>query len=221
MTAAAPHDIIRVRGARQNNLRGIDVDIPKRRITVFTGVSGSGKSSLVFGTIAAESQRLINETYSAFVQQFMASPARPDVESLDGLSATIVVDQERMGSNARSTVGTATDAYTMLRILFSRMGDPHAGTSGAFSFNVPEGMCPRCEGTGRVSSIDLDALVDRSKSLEAELSMRFRTSPWAAGTGKVSPGLVSIRRTCPSPSSRRSRWMRSFTGRRHEWPSPA
>ena len=166
MTTAAPHDVIRVRGARQNNLRGIDVDIPKRRITVFTGVSGSGKSSLVFGTIAAESQRLINETYSAFVQQFMGSPARPDVESLDGLSATIVVDQERMGSNGRSTVGTATDAYTMLRILFSRIGDPHAGTSGAFSFNLPEGMCPRCEGTGRVSSIDLDALIDRSKSLE-------------------------------------------------------
>ncbi|PPF24139.1 ATP-binding cassette domain-containing protein [Rathayibacter rathayi] len=166
MTTAAPHDIIRVRGARQNNLRGLDVDIPKRRITVFTGVSGSGKSSLVFGTIAAESQRLINETYSAFVQQFMASPARPDVESLEGLSATIVVDQERMGSNGRSTVGTATDAYTMLRILFSRIGDPHAGTSGAFSFSLPEGMCPRCEGTGRVSSIDLDALIDRSKSLE-------------------------------------------------------
>jgi len=161
-----PHDVIRVRGARQNNLRGVDVDIPKRRITVFTGVSGSGKSSLVFGTIAAESQRLINETYSAFLQQFMGSPARPDVESLDGLSATIVVDQERMGANGRSTVGTATDAYTMLRILFSRIGDPHVGTSGAFSFNLPEGMCPRCEGTGRVSDIDLDALFDRSKSLE-------------------------------------------------------
>ncbi|ROQ03068.1 excinuclease UvrABC ATPase subunit [Rathayibacter sp. PhB93] len=163
---SSPHDVIRVRGARQNNLRGVDVDIPKRRITVFTGVSGSGKSSLVFGTIAAESQRLINETYSAFLQQFMGSPARPDVESLDGLSATIVVDQERMGANGRSTVGTATDAYTMLRILFSRIGDPHVGTSGAFSFNLPEGMCPRCEGTGRVSDIDLDALLDRSKSLE-------------------------------------------------------
>jgi excinuclease ABC A subunit len=165
-TTAGPHDVIRVRGARQNNLRGVDVDIPKRRITVFTGVSGSGKSSLVFGTVAAESQRLINETYSAFLQQFMGSPARPDVESLDGLSATIVVDQERMGANGRSTVGTATDAYTMLRILFSRIGDPHAGTSGAFSFNLPEGMCPRCEGTGRASDIDLDALFDRSKSLE-------------------------------------------------------
>ncbi|PTL74538.1 daunorubicin resistance protein DrrC [Rathayibacter caricis DSM 15933] len=165
-TQPGPHDVIRVRGARQNNLRGVDVDIPKRRITVFTGVSGSGKSSLVFGTIAAESQRLINETYSAFLQQFMGSPARPDVESLDGLSATIVVDQERMGANGRSTVGTATDAYTMLRILFSRIGDPHVGTSGAFSFNLPEGMCPRCEGTGRASDIDLDALFDRSKSLE-------------------------------------------------------
>ncbi|KQQ20901.1 daunorubicin resistance protein DrrC [Rathayibacter sp. Leaf299] len=165
-TQPGPHDVILVRGARQNNLRGVDVDIPKRRITVFTGVSGSGKSSLVFGTIAAESQRLINETYSAFLQQFMGSPARPDVESLDGLSATIVVDQERMGANGRSTVGTATDAYTMLRILFSRIGDPHVGTSGAFSFNLPEGMCPRCEGTGRASDIDLDALFDRSKSLE-------------------------------------------------------
>ena len=165
-TQPGPHDVIRVRGARQNNLRGVDVDIPKRRITVFTGVSGSGKSSLVFGTIAAESQRLINETYSAFLQQFMGSPARPDVESLDGLSATIVVDQERMGANGRSTVGTATDAYTMLRILFSRIGDPHVGTSGAFSINLPEGMCPRCEGTGRASDIDLDALFDRSKSLE-------------------------------------------------------
>lgn len=160
------HDLIRVRGARENNLKGVDVDLPKRRLTVFTGVSGSGKSSLVFGTIAAESQRLINETYSSFIQQFMGSPARPDVEELTGISAAIIVDQERMGSNSRSTVGTATDAYTMLRILFSRVGDPHVGTSGAFSFNLPEGMCPRCEGTGRVSDVDLDALVDRSKSLD-------------------------------------------------------
>ncbi|NQX13165.1 excinuclease ABC subunit UvrA [Microbacteriaceae bacterium VKM Ac-2855] len=160
------HDLIRVRGARENNLKGVDVDLPKRRLTVFTGVSGSGKSSLVFGTIAAESQRLINETYSSFIQQFMGSPARPDVDELTGISAAIIVDQERMGSNSRSTVGTATDAYTMLRILFSRIGDPHVGTSGAFSFNLPEGMCPRCEGTGRVSDVDLDALVDTSKSLD-------------------------------------------------------
>ncbi|GGP53120.1 ATP-binding cassette domain-containing protein [Saccharothrix coeruleofusca] len=162
---ADSHDVIEVRGARENNLRDVSVDIPKRRLTVFTGVSGSGKSSLVFGTIAAESQRLINETYTAFVQSFMPALGRPDVDSLRNLSAAIVVDQERMGANARSTVGTATDAHTMLRILFSRLGTPHAGTSGAFSFNLPEGMCPRCEGLGRVSTIDVDQLVDRSKSL--------------------------------------------------------
>ncbi|MFI1016702.1 ATP-binding cassette domain-containing protein [Streptomyces sp. NPDC020965] len=157
--------VIKVRGARENNLREIDVDLPKRRLTVFTGVSGSGKSSLVFGTIAAESQRLINETYTAFIQSFMPSLGRPDVDALHNLSAAIVVDQERMGANSRSTVGTATDAYTMLRIIFSRLGTPHIGTSGAFSFNVPEGMCPRCEGLGQVSDIDVDQLVDRDKSL--------------------------------------------------------
>src|SRR4051812_48127347 len=162
--AADTHDVIEVRGARENNLTGIDLDIPKRRLTVFTGVSGSGKSSLVFGTIAAESQRLINETYSAFLQSFMGSPARPDVDALHNLSAAIVVDQERMGTNARSTLGTVTDAYTMLRILFSRLGEPSAGSALAYSFNA-EGMCPGCEGLGRVSSIDVDGLVDREKSI--------------------------------------------------------
>src|SRR6187431_1957723 len=134
--AADSHDLIRVHGARVNNLKDIHVEIPKRRLTVFTGISGSGKSSLVFGTIAAESQRLINETYSAFVQGFMPTLARPDVDVLDGLTTAIIVDQQRMGSNPRSTVGTATDADAMLRILFSRLGQPHIGSPQAFSFNV-------------------------------------------------------------------------------------
>src|SRR5687767_5690543 len=162
--AASPWGAIRVRGARENNLKDVSLDIPKRRLSVFTGVSGSGKSSLVFGTIAAESQRLINETYSAFLQSFMGSPPRPDVDALVNLSAAIVVDQERMGANARSTLGTATDAYTMLRIVFSRVGVPSAGTATAYSFNG-EGMCPACEGLGKVSAIDVDGLVDRSKSI--------------------------------------------------------
>ncbi len=184
------HDLIRVHGARENNLKDVNVEIPKRRLTVFTGVSGSGKSSLVFNTIAAESQRLINETYSAFVQGFMPTLARPDVDVLEGLTTAIVVDQERMGANSRSTVGTATDANAMLRILFSRLGKPHIGSPNAYSFNVPSvrasgaitverggkktvrktftrtgGMCPRCEGLGRVSDIDLAQLFDDSKSL--------------------------------------------------------
>ncbi|AQU65425.1 ATP-binding cassette domain-containing protein [Streptomyces niveus] len=163
--AADSHNVIQVRGARENNLREVSLDIPKRRLTVFTGVSGSGKSSLVFGTIAAESQRLINETYTAFIQSFMPSMGRPDVDSLHNLSAAIVVDQERMGANSRSTVGTATDAYTMLRIIFSRLGTPHIGTSTAFSFNAAEGMCAECEGIGQVSKIDIDQLVDRELSL--------------------------------------------------------
>jgi excinuclease UvrABC ATPase subunit len=185
-----PWGAIEVRGARENNLRDVDLDIPKRKLTVFTGVSGSGKSSLVFETIAAESRRLINETYTAFVQGFMATPTRPDVESLENLTPAIVVDQEPMGANARSTVGTATDAHAMLRVIFSRLGQPHIGPANAFSFNQPSGfvrgdvylergnaepeyqehaitggMCPECEGLGRVSSIDLDELLDRSKSL--------------------------------------------------------
>ena len=186
---ADTHDTIRVRGARENNLRDVSVDIPKRRLTVFTGVSGSGKSSLVFSTIAAESQRMINETYSAFVQNFMPSLARPDVDVLEGLTTAIIVDQERIGANSRSTVGTATDANAMLRVLFSRLGDPYIGPPNAFSFNVPTtkvsgeresatgertvienevylgGMCLRCEGMGSVSNIDLAQLVDDSKSL--------------------------------------------------------
>ncbi len=156
---------IEVRGARENNLKDISLDIPKRQLTVFTGVSGSGKSSLVFATIAAESQRLINETYTAFIQSFMPSQARPDVDSLRNLSAAIVVDQERMGANSRSTVGTATDAYSMLRLVYSRLAQPYIGHSSYFSFNDPLGMCPDCEGIGRVSTIDVDGLVDRSLSL--------------------------------------------------------
>jgi excinuclease UvrABC ATPase subunit len=187
---ADSHDLIRVQGARVNNLKDVSVEIPKRRLTVFTGVSGSGKSSLVFGTIAAESQRLINETYSAFLQGFMPSQARPEVDVLDGLTTAIIVDQERMGANSRSTVGTATDANAMLRVLFSRLGKPHIGSSKAFSFNVPSvravgaitvekgaaktekrvftvtgGMCPKCEGMGSVTDIDLSQLFDDSKSL--------------------------------------------------------
>ncbi|MFF4195732.1 ATP-binding cassette domain-containing protein [Nonomuraea sp. NPDC001831] len=164
-TAADSHDVIQVRGARENNLTGVDLDLPKRRLTVFTGVSGSGKSSLVFDTIAAESRRLIDETYTTFVQNFMPSLARPDVDSLRNLSAAIIVDQERMGANARSTVGTATDTYTMLRILFSRLGSPQVGPPFAFSFNRAEGMCPECEGLGKVAGVDVDELVDRDKSL--------------------------------------------------------
>lgn len=188
---ADSHDLIRVQGARENNLRDISVELPKRRLTVFTGISGSGKSSLVFGTIAAESQRLINETYSTFVQGFMPTQARPDVDVLDGLTTAIIVDQERMGANVRSTVGTATDADAMLRMLFSRLGQPHIGTAKAFSFNVASisgagavtmerggktvkerrsfsitgGMCPRCEGMGQVNDVDLTQLYDASKSL--------------------------------------------------------
>ena len=165
MHTADAHDLIRVHGARENNLKNVSVEIPKRRLTVFTGVSGSGKSSLVFATIAAESQRLINETYSAFVQGFMPSLSRPDADLLDGLTTAIVVDQERMGANARSTVGTATDAHALLRIVFSRLGVPSAGPAFHYSFNLPAGWCPRCEGRGTVTDIDLDALVDRDRSL--------------------------------------------------------
>ncbi len=193
MHAADSHDLIRVQGARENNLKDVSVELPKRRLTAFTGVSGSGKSSLVFDTIAAESQRMINETYSAFVQGFMPTLARPEVDRLEGLTTAIIVDQERMGANPRSTVGTATDANAMLRILYSRIGTPHVGPPTAYSFNVPTrkasgvmstekaggrveknvvqqavylgGMCPRCEGMGNVSDIDLTALYDETKSL--------------------------------------------------------
>jgi excinuclease UvrABC ATPase subunit len=191
MHPADSHDRLRVQGARVNNLKDVSVELPKRRLTVFTGVSGSGKSSLVFGTIAAESQRMINETYSAFVQGFMPTLARPDVDLLDGLTTAIIIDQERLGANPRSTVGTVTDANAMLRILFSRIGTPHIGSAQAFSFNVASisgagavtvekhgqkvkerrefsitgGMCPRCEGRGSVSDFDLTALYDENKSL--------------------------------------------------------
>ncbi|MET8332164.1 excinuclease ABC subunit UvrA [Streptosporangium canum] len=165
---------IEIRNARENNLKNVSLDIPKRKITVFTGVSGSGKSSLVFGTIAAESQRLINETFTAFIQALLPRYGQPDADSLANLSAAIIVDQKRLGGNSRSTIGTVTDAYTMLRLLYSRLGRPSAGHSSAFSFNDPQGMCPDCEGLGRVSSIDVDALVDRDKSLN-EGAIRFPT----------------------------------------------
>jgi len=188
---ADSHDLIRVHGARENNLKDVSVELPKRRLTVFTGVSGSGKSSLVFATIAAESQRMINETYSAFVQGFMPTLARPEVDVLDGLTTAIIVDQQRMGGDARSTVGTATDTNAMLRILFSRLGQPHIGSPKAFSFNVASisgagavtleragqtvrerrsfsitgGMCPRCEGRGSVTDIDPTQFFDETRSL--------------------------------------------------------
>ena len=212
-----------------NNLKDVSVEIPKRRLTVFTGVSGSGKSSLVFGTIAAESQRLINETYSAFVQGFMPTLARPEVDVLDGLTTAIIVDQERMGANPRSTVGTATDANAMLRILFSRLGQPHIGSPSAFSFNVPSvrasgaitvergagktktekatftrtgGMCPRCEGMGSVTDFDLS-----SSTTTASRSTRARSrSPataWTAGTAASSAAAASSTRTSRSASSPR------------------
>ncbi|MFI7051027.1 ATP-binding cassette domain-containing protein [Streptosporangium canum] len=165
---------IEIRNARENNLKNVSLDIPKRKITVFTGVSGSGKSSLVFGTIAAESQRLINETFTAFIQALLPRYGQPDADSLANLSAAIIVDQRRLGGNSRSTIGTVTDAYTMLRLLYSHLGRPSAGHSSAFSFNDPQGMCPDCEGLGRVSSIDVDALVDRDKSLN-EGAIRFPT----------------------------------------------
>jgi len=220
-SARDPHDLIRVQGARENNLRDVDVALPKRALTVFTGVSGSGKSSLVFATIAAESQRLINETYSAFVQGFMPNLARPDVDLLEGLTTAIIVDQERMGANARSTVGTVTDANAMLRILFSRLSEPHVGPPSAFSFNVPTvrgagavtversgqakavkrsytklgGMCPRCEGMGSVSDIDLAQLFDETKSLaEGALTIPgYTPGGWNhrlyASSGLVDPDL--------------------------------
>ncbi|MGH3850382.1 MAG: excinuclease ABC subunit UvrA, partial [Pseudonocardiaceae bacterium] len=203
---ADSHDLIRVQGARVNNLNNVSVELPKRRLTVFTGVSGSGKSSLVFGTIAAESQRMINETYSAFLQGFMATLARPEVDVLDGLTTAIIVDQERMGANPRSTVGTATDANAMLRIVFSRLAIPHIGSAQAFSFNVATisgagavtlerggktvkerrsftitgGMCSRCEGRGSVTDFDLSAFYDDTKSLnEGALTIPgFSTEGW-------------------------------------------
>jgi excinuclease UvrABC ATPase subunit len=159
------HGSIIIRGARENNLKDVSLDIPRGAITVFTGVSGSGKSSIVFDTIAAESQRLLNETLPAFVQSFLPHYGQPDADVIGELSAAIVVDQQRIGGNARSTVGTYTDAYTMLRALFARVGEPSAGPSNRYSFNDPSGMCPECEGIGRVAAVDEDALVDPDKSL--------------------------------------------------------
>ena len=226
---ADSHDLIRVQGARENNLKDISIEIPKRRLTVFTGVSGSGKSSLVFATIAAESQRMINETYSAFVQGFMPNLARPDVDFLEGLTTAIIVDQERMGANPRSTVGTATDANAMLRILFSRLGSPHVGPPTAFSFNVPTrkasgvmsteksgrveksvvqnavylgGMCPRCEGMGSVSDFDLTALFDDSKSL-AEGALTVPGYSMDGWYGRIFSGAGSIWTSRSQSSPRR------------------
>jgi excinuclease UvrABC ATPase subunit len=214
MREADRHDLIRVQGARENNLKDVSVELPKRRLTVFTGVSGSGKSSLVFATIAAESQRMINETYPAFVQGFMPTQARPDVDVLDGLTTAIIVDQERMGANPRSTVGTATDANAMLRILFSRIGEPNIGSPNAFSFNVPTvsgkgaftvdrgddrttteaasftvlgGMCPRCEGMGSVTDFDLSELYDDSRSL-SEGALKIPTYSMDGWYGRIFAG---------------------------------
>ena len=239
LQVADRHDLIRVQGARVNNLKDISVELPKRRLTVFTGVSGSGKSSLVFGTIAAESQRLINETYSTFVQGFMPTLSRPEVDVLDGLTTAIIVDQERMGSNPRSTVGTATDANAMLRILFSRLGKPHIGSPNAYSFNVPSvkasgaitiergaktrtekatftrlgGMCPRCEGMGRVTDIDLTQLYNDSKSL-AEGGSRSPATRRAAGTiGSTARRASSTRTSRSATTPRRSCTTSSTTSR--------
>ena len=228
---ADSHDLIRVHGARVNNLKDVSVEIPKRRLTVFTGVSGSGKSSLVFGTIAAESQRLINETYSAFVQGFMPTLARPEVDVLEGLTTAIIVDQQRMGADARSTVGTATDANAMLRILFSRLGQPHIGSPKAFSFNVASvsasgrdhgrarcgktvkerrsfsrtgGMCPRCEGRGSVTDFDLSAAVRRQQVAQRGCAHDPRLQRWTAGTAASSAAAASSTRTSRSASSPRT-----------------
>nr|BFE89230.1 hypothetical protein GCM10020093_118320 [Planobispora longispora] len=226
--------------ARVNNLKDVSIEIPKRRLTVFTGVSGSGKSSLVFDTIAAESQRLINETYSAFVQGFMPTLARPEVDVLEGLTTAIIVDQQRMGADPRSTVGTATDANAMLRILFSRLGRPYIGPPSAFAFNVPSvrasgaitvergaatktvketftrtgGMCARCEGRGAVSDIDLTQLYDDSKSIAEARSPSPGGSRTAGGRCGSTPSPVSSTRTSRSASSRRRRCTTSSTGSR-------
>ncbi len=224
--AADSHDLIRVHGARVNNLKDVSIEIPKRRLTVFTGVSGSGKSSLVFGTIAAESQRLINETYSAFVQGFMPTLARPEVDVMDGLTTAILVDQERMGADPRSTVGTATDANAMLRILFSRLGKPHVGSPQAFSFNVASisgagavtierggtttkerrsfsitgGMCPRCEGRGSVTDFHLTQLYDDSNSLN-DGALTIPGYSMTAGTAASSAAAASSTPTSRSATS--------------------
>ena len=245
--AADSHGRIRVVGARVNNLKDLDVEIPKRRLTAFTGVSGSGKSSLVFDTIAAESQRLINQTYSAFVQGFMPTLARPDVDVLDGLTTAIIVDQERLGSDPRSTVGTVTDANAMLRILFSRLAEPHIGPPAAFAFNVASvsasgaitvergagrtravkatfqrtgGMCPRCEGRGAVTDIDLDRLYDSTKSLN-EGALRIPGYSMDGWYGRILRGSGSSTRTSRSRSTRRSSCTTCSTASRRRSRCPA
>ena len=195
--AADSHDLIRVLGARENNLKDVSVELPKRRLTVFTGVSGSGKSSLVFATIAAESQRMINETYSAFVQGFMPSLARPEVDLLEGLTTAIIVDQERMGANPRSTVGTATDANAMLRILFSRLGTPHIGPPTAFSFNVPTRRASGVMSTEKAGGRVEKAVVQRR-------GLPRRHVPALRGHGRRSPTSTS-----PRCTTRPSRWPRA------------
>ena len=188
------HGSIIIRGARENNLKDVDLDIPKGRITVFTGVSGSGKSSIVFDTIAAESQRLLNETMPAFVQNFLPHYGQPEADVLEELSAAIVVDQQRIGGNARSTVGTYTDAYTMLRVLFSRVGEPSAGTSNRYSFNDPTGMCPTCEGIGWVAAVD-ESRSSTTTSRSTRARSTSRTSPSTPGTGRSSSTRASSTRT--------------------------
>ena len=231
------HDLIRVHGARENNLKDVSVEIPKRRLTVFTGVSGSGKSSLVFDTIAAESQRLINETYSAFVQGFMPTLARPDVDVLEGLTTAIVVDQERMGADSRSTVGTATDANAMLRILFSRLGKPHVGSPNAFSFNVASvrasgaitiergagktvrqtftrtgGMCPRCEGLGSGLRYRPGPALSTTPSRSPRARSPSPATPWtASGPCGPSSSRASSTRTSRSASTPRKSCTTSST----------
>jgi excinuclease UvrABC ATPase subunit len=184
---------ITIRGARENNLKNVSLDIPKRRITVFTGVSGSGKSSLVFGTIAAESQRLINETYPAFVQQFMPHYGQPDADQLENISAAIIVDQQRLGGNSRSTVATVTDAAQMLRVLFSRLAEPRLGSPGLYSYNDPRGMCPDCEGIGQVAAMDMSAVVDETRTLKqgALLAKGFEVDGWWSGV-YFSAGLFDV-----------------------------
>ena len=227
--AADRHEVIRVLGARENNLKNVDIELPKRRLTVFTGVSGSGKSSLAFGTIAAESQRMINETYSAFVQGFMPTLARPEVDVLDGLTTAIIVDQQRMGSDPRSTVGTATDANTMLRILFSRLGKPHIGSPQAFSFNVASisgsgavtierggekrrgeaelqhhrRHVPALRGAGIGQRLRPHAALRRQQVARSRVRSRCRATAWRAGTAASTAAVASSTRTSRSASSPR------------------
>ena len=197
-------DHIEIVGARENNLKDVTVRVPKRQIVVFTGVSGSGKSSLVFDTIAAEAQRQLNETFTAFARNFLPSYGQPDVDSIDNLSAAIIVDQKRLGGSSRSTVGTITDINPLIRLLFSRVGKPYVGYSNAFSFNDPQGMCPECEGLGKVTALDLDAFIDRSKSLNegAVTHPDFEVGSWYLEHATPCP--AGSTPTSRSPSTRRT-----------------